>query len=287
MEEQLIRLDIQAPEDAYDMVTGLLTLMVSSGWEEQSLESGETLFRVHCANAGLIQDVRQAVSAQVPEVRCETGTIVTQDWLNSWKEFFTPVLCGKRFVVLPPWLKDKAATDYAGRRPIVIEPRSAFGTGHHETTALCLSALSDLLDEGRLKAGMRFLDLGTGSGVLGLGLCLSGLAGEGLDIDPLSMENALENREGNNLPESQFSLELGSVDKAAGQQFDVVVANILARPLMDMARDITACVNKGGVLVLSGLLVIQADNVAEAYMACGLPEPARVVSGEWCALVWK
>ncbi|MDO5536728.1 MAG: 50S ribosomal protein L11 methyltransferase [Desulfovibrionaceae bacterium] len=287
MEEKLIRLDMEAPEEAYDVVTGLLTLMVSTGWEELSLENGNTLFRVHCANAGLIQDVRQAVSASVPEVSCSTDSIVAQDWLNSWKEFFTPVPCGKRFVVLPPWLKDTAARDYPGRQAIVIEPKSAFGTGHHVTTALCLAALSDLLDEGRINAGQTFLDLGTGSGVLGLGLCLSGLAGEGWDIDPLSMDNALENRVGNGLEEAQFPLGLGSVDKVAGRRFDVVVANILARPLIEMAPELAACVKPGGVLVLSGILGIQADGVAQAYTACGLGQPARVNSGEWAALVWK
>lgn len=287
MEKKLIRLDIQAPESAYEEITGLLTLMVSTGWEEQSLPSGDTLFRVHCDNAALIHDVEQAVEARVPEAGLERGSIVVQDWLNSWKEYFTPVCCGKRFVVLPPWLQEQGKKDFAGRNLIVIEPRSAFGTGHHATTALCLGVLSDLLDEGAIKPGQTFLDLGTGSGVLGIGLCLSGLKGAGLDIDPLSMDNASENRGINGIAEENFTLDLGSVEKAAGRKFSVVVANILARPLIEMARDVTACLEEGGVLVLSGILAIQADKVAQAYMACGLPEPERTISGEWACLCWR
>ncbi len=285
MSEQLIRLDITAPEAAYDTLTGLLTLKVSSGWEEQSLDNGDTLFRVHCENAGLIQDVEQAVQALVPEAECVRDKVVVQDWLTAWKDFFTPVECGTRFVVLPPWLVDK--TDPGSRKAIVIEPKSAFGTGHHATTALCLGVLSDLLDEGRIEKGQRFLDLGTGSGVLGIGLVLSGLAGEGWDIDPIAIDNALENRDLNRIAEKDFAIGTGSIDAVAGRDFDVVVANILARPLMEMARDIVAVKAAGGVLVLSGLLTIQADSVAAAYQACGLGTPERVVSGEWSALVWK
>ena len=287
MEKHLIRLDIEAPYEAYDEITGLLTLMVSTGWEEQSLASGDILFRVHCDNAGLIQDVEQAVLARVAEAKCTRDSIIEQDWLNSWKEYFTPVPCGKRFVVLPPWLKEQAARDYAGRIPIVIEPRSAFGTGHHTTTALCLGVLSDLLDAGTIKSGQNFLDLGTGSGVLGLGLALSGLTGEGYDIDPLSMDNATENRDGNGIAKEAFALGLGSIEKAEGKKFSVVVANILAGPLIEMAHDVAECVQEGGVLVLSGILAIQADKVSKAYMAQGLASPAKVIDGEWACLYWK
>ena len=79
------------------------------------------------------------------------------------------------------------------RKPIIIEPKSAFGTGHHNTTVLCLEAITELLASGRLKAGQRFFDVGTGSGILGIACCLNGLAGLGSDIDPVAVDNALEN----------------------------------------------------------------------------------------------
>ncbi len=287
MKEQLTRLDIQAPEEAYEEVTGLLALMVSIGWEEQSLPSGDTLFRVHSPNAGLVESVRQAVAAAAPMAELAVEQVEVEDWVNSWKEFFTPVPCGSRFVVLPPWLADAAPRDHPGRTAIVIEPKSAFGTGHHTTTALCLAALSDLLDAGRIGEGQSFLDLGMGSGVLGLGLALSGLAGEGWDIDPLSVDNAVENLAANGVDASRFAPGLGSVEKLAGRRFDVVVANILARPLIEMAPEVAAAVKPGGVLVLSGILDIQAGGVAEAYMARGMGEPEKRISGEWACLVWR
>lgn len=282
--KQIYRLEIVAQEDAYDRVCGLLALEVSFGWEEENLPTGETRFRIHCEQESYLSDLRDRIRRAVPDV-CQTLSAVEEkDWVDAWKQFFTPVCCGSRFVVLPPWLAD--SPEFAERTPIIIEPKSAFGTGHHATTALCLRVISDLLDEGRLAAGQRFLDLGTGSGVLGIGCCKYGLRGEGLDIDPLAVDNALENRELNRIAPEAFSIGAGSIEAVKGRTFDLVLANILARPLTEMAPDIVAARAADGALVLSGLLVIQADGVEAAYRACGLPEARRIIDGEWCALVW-
>ena len=284
MAKQLVRLAVVADEESYDIVTGILALMVSSGWQEESLPSGETRFLVHCENAVLVQDVRQTLEARLPEASFEVDAIEEQNWLEAWKEFFTPVACGERFVVLPPW--HEGDPGFEERTKIVIEPKSAFGTGHHATTALCLQILSDMLDAGRLQTGQTFLDLGVGSGVLSIGLCKSGLTGCGFDIDPVAIDNALENRIVNGISESDCEVALGSIEKASGRRFDCVVANILARPLIELAEDIVRARKEGGVLLLSGLLTIQADNVEEAYRRLGLPQAKRNVMGEWSALSW-
>ncbi len=282
--KQIYRLEIVAQEDAYDRVCGLLALEVSFGWEEENLPTGETRFRIHCEQESYLSDLQDRIRRAVPDV-CQTLSAVEEkDWVDAWKQFFTPVCCGSRFVVLPPWLAD--SPEFAERTPIIIEPKSAFGTGHHATTALCLRVISDLLDEGRLAAGQRFLDLGTGSGVLGIGCCKYGLRGEGLDIDPLAVDNALENRELNRIAPEAFTIGAGSIEAVQGRTFDLVLANILARPLTEMAPDIVAARPADGALVLSALLVIQADGVEAAYRACGLPEARRIIDGEWCALVW-
>ena len=284
--KQLYRLEIVAQEDTYDRLCGLLALEVSFGWEEENLPAGETRFRIHCDQKGYLEDLREAVRRAVPDVeQLELAAVEEKDWVDAWKDFFTPVRCGSRFVVLPPWLA--GSPEYAATTPVVIEPKSAFGTGHHATTALCLRAISDLLDKGRLAAGQRFLDLGTGSGVLGIGCCKYGLQGTGLDIDPIAVDNALENRALNGIAPEAFPIRAGSVEAVKGQTFDLVLANILARPLTEMAPDIAAARARHGVLVLSGLLVIQAGGVEAAYRAQGLPEADRIIDGEWCALVWK
>lgn len=281
----IYRLEVTAPEDAYERLSGLLALEVSSGWEEESLPTGETRFRIHCEREDLLRQLQATIGHQLPDAVCVLAPVEEQDWLAAWREFFTPVCCGSRFVVLPPWLADQAEHDFPGRTPILIEPKSAFGTGHHATTALCLHVISDLLDAGKLTGGKSFLDLGTGSGVLGVGCCLSGLHGQGLDIDPLAVDNAQENRQGNGIAPEAFVLAQGSME-CVQQQYDLVLANILARPLTEMAPDIVRACAPGGCLVLSGLLEIQAEGVERAYRNCGLPAARRMVEGEWCALIW-
>ncbi len=284
MAKRLVRLEAVADEESYNVVTGLLALMVSSGWQEESLPTGETRFLVHSENVEVVQDVRQALESRLQDVSLKVDAVEEQDWLEAWKEFFTPVSCGKRFVVLPPW--HESDPGFEQRTKIVIEPKSAFGTGHHATTALCLQVLSDMLDVGRLHAGQTFLDLGVGSGVLSIGLCKSGLTGCGFDIDPIAIDNALENRAVNGINESNCEIALGSIEKTAGRKFDCVVANILARPLMELAEDICKARNDGGVLILSGLLTIQTDSVEAVYKNLGLPQAKRTSMGEWTALLW-
>lgn len=278
------RLEIVVAESDYDCATGLLALEVPFGWEEQSLPTGETRFRVHCEQKDFLERLQQLLKQTVPAAESALSELEETDWLAAWRQFFTPVCCGNHFVVLPPWLAD--TPDFPGRTPILIEPKSAFGTGHHATTALCLRVVSDLLEAGRLQQGQHFLDLGTGSGVLGIGCCKFGLTGEGLDIDPLAVDNAVENRALNDIVPESFTVAEGSIGAVAGKQFDLVLANILARPLTEMAADIVRACRPGGCLVLSGLLEIQADGVTAAYKAQGLPEPRRIIDGEWAALVW-
>lgn len=276
--QNMVRLEFVADEADCDPVQGVLARMATSGWEEESLPTGETLFRVHCETGGFADDLVAEARLFAPNVRVERGLAPRKDWQSAWREFFTPVACG-RFVVLPPWLANTPQTG----RPIVIDPKSAFGTGHHESTVLCLKALSLLLDEGRFAEGGEFFDLGTGSGVLGIACAMSGLAGEGADIDPLAVDNATENAAINGVS-GAFSVQGGSVERAKGRSFDLVLANILAGPLREMAPRIVGLLRPGGALILSGILEIQAESVMQAYAALGRPRVLK--ANEWVALIW-
>jgi ribosomal protein L11 methyltransferase len=286
---QLTRLDITLPpghsEEDAELLQAQLALRVSHGWEETSLPTGEFRCRVHFAIPEVCEDLRRAVAELLPAASLELSQVEDKNWMEAWKQFFTPVQAGD-FLVLAPWMTDELAA--ASRIPIIIEPKTAFGTGHHATTALCLRAISLLHSEGRLRSGMRFLDLGTGSGILGIACAKLGLTGQGLDIDPPAIANSLENRAINGVAEDAFTLALGSVEQAKGP-YDIVLANILAGPLRDMAGQIADLPGNGGsrpLLVLSGLLDIQADSVEAAYAAEGLPKPRRLADGEWMALIF-
>lgn len=280
----LTRLSFTVPAEDVELLPAFLSVHAQQGWEEVALSTGGLRCVLHSPLKEFCDELEAAARAFLPRVSVERETIEEADWVEAWKEFFTPVPCGKRFMVLAPWMQ--AEREAPGRTPIVIDPGTAFGTGHHESTALCLTALSDLADAGALSLDRSFLDLGTGSGILGIGAAKLGLRGEGLDIDPVAVDNALKNREINTVAAEAFPIARGGVE-AAGGPYGLVLANILAGPLCDMAPQIARLGgDKPFVLVLSGILTVQADNVVAAYRAQGLAEPVRRTKGEWTALIF-
>ncbi len=281
MSDELFRLEINVPGQDYDKMLGLLALETQYGWEEKTAASGVTVFTLYGENMAHMQSLANVCRQGCPTATVRLTQTANRDWLEAWKEFFTPVQCGTRFVILPPWLQ---GLDFAGRVKIVIEPKCAFGTGHHASTSLCLTALGDLLDKGRIRPGQTFLDLGCGSGVLGIAAVKSGLCGLGLDTDPLAIANALENREIN----AAACLELaeGSIEDTGKRKFDFIIANIMAGPLIEMAPEICSHLAPGGCLVLGGILDRQATQVEEAYARAGMGPDERMADGEWRALIW-
>lgn len=301
----LHRLDMIVEEEDFPLAEALVASHVSHGWEEASLPSGESRLRVHCEEKGVLAALEAEARLLLPSLSTVWGEAPEQNWMEAWREFFTPVEAGE-FLVLPPWLAESPEAGSGrerGLHPVLIEPKSAFGTGHHPTTTLCLEALSRLHGAGIIRAGQSFLDLGTGTGVLGIGCVRLGLTGLGLDIDPLAVSNAAENRELNQVGEA-FRIMPGSVDTVAGRRFDVVVANILAAPLREMAPSIMKLVRPGGCLILSGFLAVQTPALEAAYAAMGRasrltapsasPDPTRTAgqqeggSGvdDWVCLSW-
>lgn len=286
---ELTRLDILLPpthsEEDADTLSALLALNVSHGWEEESLPTGEMHCIVHSVLPESCSELARILSDALPESRLEISQVQDKNWMEAWKEFFTPVDAGL-FLVLAPWMREEA--EQTTKIPVIIEPKTAFGTGHHATTALCLEAISRLYEQKILQKGMRFLDLGTGSGILGVACVKLGLLGEGLDIELPAVANAEENRALNKIAAADFPVSLGSVEKASGP-YDLVLANILAQPLREMAPAISALPgtrDRKPVLVLSGMLDIQAESVAARYMELGYGEPIRLERGEWVALIF-
>ncbi|MGE4553473.1 MAG: 50S ribosomal protein L11 methyltransferase [Desulfovibrionaceae bacterium] len=277
----LLRIALTLPA-ACEEAPAVLFDLAPQGWEE--LEQGSNiLYTLHYEDADTGRAAAEALRKRWPDAPLNVDGREAEDWALAWKDFFVPLACGDRFEVLPPWHLDDRDP---ARTPIIIEPKMAFGTGHHATTALCLEAIGDLFKRGRIAPGMRFLDLGAGSGILGIGLTRLGLTGLGLDIDPQAVACAAENVARNDAAQA-MTLTTGSLECLAdGLDFDMVVANILSGPLIEMAPDLAARVAPGGCLVLSGILAEQGDAVAAAY-ADRLPGPMRLErSGEWVALIW-
>lgn len=279
----LTRLDLSFDSAHEDLVCGLLYLYTPWGWQDNGVGEGLRRLSVHFDRPEQSVETEAALLAACPEMILETVAVENADWTSAWRQYFTPIPIGTRFVVLPAWLKDEPQA----AEPILIEPKMAFGTGHHQTTALCLGALDQLSAAGVIRPGQSFLDLGTGSGILGIATAKLGLAGLGLDIDPVAIDNAHENAALNKV-EDRLELGVGSIDTLAPERrFDCILANILANPLIDLAEDIRRHLALGGVLVLSGILSEQAGRVEAAYVAQGLTAPRVSHSGEWALLVFR
>ncbi|SMC25171.1 [LSU ribosomal protein L11P]-lysine N-methyltransferase [Desulfacinum hydrothermale DSM 13146] len=203
-----------------------------------------------------------------------------QDWNARWKEGFKPLRVGRRFVVAPTW---EAYDPEPGDRVLWIDPGRAFGTGHHETTRLCLRWLEDVCPGQDAEESLSLLDVGTGSGILAIAASLLGCTPVvGVDNDPEAIEVARENLQAN--PEAGSLVFVhGSVDNVEGD-FHRVVANIQAEPLLQMAAQLVPKVKKGGRLALSGVLIEHARRVRDAYESLGMRCLNGHQDGQWCLL---
>jgi len=279
----LLKIEFDVPEAAADEAGVFIASKVPHGWEETP-RGDSRHFTLYLEDHPLGMEMVREFQARFPDGDVRHGEQAAENWAMAWKDFFSPVNCGETFTVVPPWLEDQCGTGTC----ITIEPKMAFGTGHHATTSLCLQTIGDLVKKGRIKTGDVFLDLGTGSGILGIGLCKLGLTGIGIDIDPQAVVCARENVEANHVADG-MELAVGTVESLDPEvRFDIVVANILSGPLIEIARPLTERVRPGGCLVLSGILVEkQADAVAEAYARLGIGDPERHVEGEWICLIWE
>jgi ribosomal protein L11 methyltransferase len=224
------------------------------------------------ADAAGAEEARAALGGRVEEV-------ADRDWGEAWKAGLGPVAIG-RVLVRPSWIR---AEPPAGAVEVVLDPGMAFGTGTHPTTALCLAALSDLLGE---RPGASVLDVGTGSGLLAIAAHKLG-AGRvrANDNDPVAVEVAGENAARNGARVELSGEPLEAIDG----RYDLVVANILANTLVELAPAVAAHLAEGGVAVVSGILVAQEDEVRAAYAAAGLADaPASCRrDGEWSLLAFR
>jgi ribosomal protein L11 methyltransferase len=222
----------------------------------------------------------QGLLGDFPALSTATEALADADWLAMALSGLPPVRAGRFFIF---GLHDR------GRTPshtvnLRIEAGAAFGTGHHGTTVGCLIAYDSLLKRRRFR---RVLDVGTGTGVLAIAAAKTGAAVVvGTDIDPVSVRIAAENAAVNRA-RVRFVHAAGlrhpRVRGAAG--YDLVFANILARPLIGLAGDIRGALKPGGVTILSGLLRTQERAVRAAYLARGFRVHRRIHRDAWATLV--
>ena len=194
------------------------------------------------------------------------------DWIKTYQDSIQPIEAGK-FYIFPSWHESKE-----GLINIKIDPALAFGSGHHASTFSCLEAISNYV-----KADDKIIDVGCGSGILGLACKKLGANVELCDTDPLSVESCKENFELNE--ESYDKLWEGSIDKAATGAYDIVIANIIPDVLRFIAKDLKAACKEDGLLILSGILDKKEALVKESFKDLKLEK--RTEKDEWVTLVYK
>ena len=225
--------------------------------------------------------VELAALFAVSEPDLSSTIIVEEDWGKSWKEHFKPFAIVPGLVISPIWEEYKPLP---GELLIEMDPGMAFGTGHHATTSLSLGFIKEVLVFS--DSSQRLLDVGTGTGILGMAAVLFG-AGEvlGIDNDPDAVAAAKENVVRNQLHET-MQVTLAPISTLEGS-FQIVVANIIHDVLVAMSTDLTRLTAGNGVLILSGILVgEQVDSVVALFTEAGFSLRKKEVSEEWAALMF-
>lgn len=275
----MFSLSIQSSKKNIEKILPLLHQHIAWGWEEKD----ESLIIIHFFRKKPAQDFKKKVQEISPDFYLDIQPVQNTDWTRDWKQFFKPIEINNTFIVLPEWLENTSSPLIK----IIITPKMAFGTGHHPTTSLCLKTLSSLFHKGKLNKNWRFLDLGTGSGILGIAGAKLGMSGIGIDIDDSAVDNARENISLNNV-QDRFEVRTGEVlGMINDQKFNLIFANIIASTLKRLAAEILSLLHKNQYcLVLSGILEKQVDDVTKVYLRHGMNPPQVFHEEEWSALAW-
>jgi ribosomal protein L11 methyltransferase len=201
-----------------------------------------------------------------------------EDWQSGWKQYYKPIHVG-RLVVVPLW-EEYAAQE--GETVMKIDPGMAFGTGAHETTRLCLKALTKLD-----LAGKRILDVGCGSGILSIGgVALGAESAFGCDIDQLAVEVARRNAELNGMKE-KCAYGAGDLLEVVEGQYPIVVANIVADVILMLLKDLKSVLLPGGTFIASGIIDTRKEELIEAIEATGLTIEHIEEERGWVAITTK
>ena len=205
------------------------------------------------------------------------------DWENNWREYYKPIEIGKKLVVVPEWEEIPAG----GRIPLRLDPGLIFGTGSHPTTRMCLAALEDFAGSGK-----RVLDLGCGSGILGIGALNLGCEScTGCDIDPKAPDVACANAALNAIGSERFRVYAGdiltdaSLRSLLGSGYDIVLANIVSDVIIPLSAHVGDFLAEDGVFITSGIIDGREDEVAAAIRSNGFVITAHHCEEEWHCFV--
>ena len=220
----------------------------------------------------------------IGEASIEKSQTEDVDWVNNWKQYFHQFTVDD-VLIIPSWEDVKPEDE--DKLIIHIDPGTAFGTGMHETTQLCIRQLKKYVEP-----GMKILDVGCGSGILGmLALKFGAKYSVGTDLDPCAIDATHENMKANGISEDQYEVMIGNIiddrevqDKVGYGQYDIVAANILADVLVPLTPVIQAQLKSGGIYITSGIIDDKEETVVEAVKEAGMELLEVHHQGEWVSV---
>ena len=253
-------------------------------WDETEVPPPQQLMlRAYFPDDDQLESTKQELEAALGHMRLmypmpspDYRALDADDWAEAWKAHYQPVRIGRRLLIRPLWIAIEPA---AGDIEIALDPGMAFGTGTHPTTQLCLEALERVM-----QPAQDVVDLGSGSGILAIAAAKLGARKVlALDIDPIAVEATSENARANGVADKVIA-EQGSLATILGsaRRFDLAVVNILARVILQLAEQrLGEIVRPGGLVLCSGIIETQLDEVEAALRRSGLQPYARRQQGDW------
>lgn len=237
----------------------------------------------------ILKDVHEALDdlknfMDIGEATIEESQTEDKDWINNWKQYFHQFYVDD-ILIVPSWEEVKA--EDKDKMILHIDPGTAFGTGMHETTQLVIRQLKKYVTP-----DTEMLDVGTGSGILGIvALKLGAKHVLGTDLDPCAVPAVAENKEANQIVDETFDMVIGNIiddkaiqDQAGYEKYDIVTANILADVLIPLTPVIVNQMKKGAYYITSGILDVKEEVVVEAVKAAGLTVVEVTHQGEWVSV---
>jgi ribosomal protein L11 methyltransferase len=208
----------------------------------------------------------------------QTRTLREEDWANAWKEYFFVHRVGERTVIVPSW-REREYQPRPDDVVLLLDPGMAFGTGLHPTTRLCLRAAEELV-----VAGQRVLDVGAGSGILSIaGARLGAAYVEAVELDPVAAAVCADNVQRNGVAD-RVHVRQGSLENPPAETFDLLLANITIRTLLELEHMLALLLRPGGTAVLSGVLAERAGELVEAFVAGGWQHLRTDQEQDWVAV---
>lgn len=240
-------------------------------------------------SAGIVAMVKAELDGLRAFMELGEGSISVEetediDWINNWKQYFHQFYIDD-LLVIPSW--EEVVPEDQDKMILHIDPGTAFGTGMHETTQLCIRQLKKYITP-----ATQLLDVGTGSGILAIIALLYGIDhAVGTDLDPCAVEAVRENMEANHIDQAAFEMMIGNIitdhavqERVGYGRYDIVVANILADVLVELTPVIRNCLKDGGIYITSGIIDDKEETVVEAVRAAGLQVLEVTYQGEWVSV---